>query len=242
MPRNRNQLIGARFGQQHQSYEHYAGIQKQVAQRLAAMLPDNINYPFKILEIGCGTGLLTAELLAKYPKASFDITDISPDMLQHCTKKFQGPNKSFFLLDAEDEKNAIWDNDYDLIISAMTLQWLELPLKTLERLRQKSDIYFATIGKDNFAQWYSILSEYDLENRKLNLLEWPGIIDEDRIDVTYKDASEFTTLLRKTGASLPQHALSNEEISRITKTLRHFNNMKNKSMTWHIVYGHMPKS
>ncbi|HEX4095209.1 MAG TPA: methyltransferase domain-containing protein, partial [Caulobacteraceae bacterium] len=68
-----------------ETYDAAAPVQRAVAARLAekiAALP--LPPKPRILEIGCGTGFLTAALRERLPGGEWLITDISPRMLDAC--------------------------------------------------------------------------------------------------------------------------------------------------------------
>ena len=73
------------FSDNAESYHDKATIQRKVSKSLAGILPKMENP--RILEVGCGTGILTEFLIKKYPNASFEITDISGSMLEECKKR-----------------------------------------------------------------------------------------------------------------------------------------------------------
>ena len=60
---HRSAAIAARFGAKADVYEDHAGLQAAIAARLAKHLPD-VDAP-KVLELGCGTGLLSRHLAEK---------------------------------------------------------------------------------------------------------------------------------------------------------------------------------
>ena len=79
--RARNAAIGARFGRAAARYEAHALAQppRRLAEDIARLdLPPRP----RILEIGCGTGLLTRELARRLGPADWTLTDISPAMLE----------------------------------------------------------------------------------------------------------------------------------------------------------------
>ena len=80
--RARNAAIGARFGRAAARYEAHAPAQR-AARRLAEDIA-RLDLPPRprILEIGCGTGLLTRELARRLGPADWTLTDISPAMLE----------------------------------------------------------------------------------------------------------------------------------------------------------------
>ncbi|WP_154399134.1 methyltransferase domain-containing protein, partial [Bordetella pertussis] len=74
--------IGQRFDRAAARYETHAEVQRHAAEQLAeriAALP--LPAEPRILEIGCGTGLLTRALARRLGRADWTITDIAPAML-----------------------------------------------------------------------------------------------------------------------------------------------------------------
>jgi len=76
-----------------------------------------------ILDIGAGTGLLSALLLQKYPMASITLMDISRNMLDVARERFAGnPHVRFLVADYSNEEIP---GRYDLICSALSIHHLE---------------------------------------------------------------------------------------------------------------------
>ena len=71
---NRSAAIAQSFGARAASYEENADLQRTVAKRLACLLPQ-LAAP-RVLELGCGTGLFSRHLLARYPDGAFVFTDL----------------------------------------------------------------------------------------------------------------------------------------------------------------------
>lgn len=101
-------------------YDQYGDVQANVANSLACDFPCHKNAA--ILEIGCGTGFLTAHLARKYAGHQLHITDVSPRMLEQTKSRFSGMSTRFFILDAEKEQTG---ETYDLITASMVCQWFE---------------------------------------------------------------------------------------------------------------------
>src|SRR5579862_6443089 len=58
--------------------EVQAYVAAQMAQRLKGLRPQSV------LEIGCGTGLLSQYLIQLFPHAALLLTDVAPAMLMQC--------------------------------------------------------------------------------------------------------------------------------------------------------------
>ena len=105
------ELIKKRFSKCITTYDENAKIQKRMAEKLFSLL-ERSNFD-KILEIGCGTGLLTKIAIDKLNFKSYTANDIVEDC-KDLIKKLS-PEIKFVQADIE---NAIKDsnNKYDLII------------------------------------------------------------------------------------------------------------------------------
>ncbi len=77
--------------------------------------------PRNILDLGCGTGNLTAAALQYYPTAQIHALDISGDILDECRQRFAGISnihyhqQDFNQLDFKDESS------FDLVISSIAI-------------------------------------------------------------------------------------------------------------------------
>lgn len=76
--------VKCRFRRSVESYEDNAYVQKAIVNRLYELLQDHLSYtPRKVLEIGCGTGLLTRKLLTALSSGQLFINDLVEEM---CSK------------------------------------------------------------------------------------------------------------------------------------------------------------
>ena len=67
------------------TYDAAAVLQREVAKRLSERLDYIKHQPARALDIGCGTGFITDDLLKRYPKAEIIALDVSLNMLQQTT-------------------------------------------------------------------------------------------------------------------------------------------------------------
>jgi len=124
-----NSPVAARFSAAASTYHRLAGIQRRVAVKLMELMPRR-PAPSRILEIGCGTGLLTEMLSRAFPSATIDAVDISPAMIKKARENLAG-NKLVNLIAADAEKLAE-TKKYPLIVSNCALHWME-PLQMIIR-------------------------------------------------------------------------------------------------------------
>ena len=100
----------------------------QTAAELAAAVP-NVR---RVLDLGAGTGLMSAFVRPRCPQAEFILADISVQMLAKAQERFCGlPNFHFIEQDltrlAPDDR--LPENDFDLIVSALAIHHLDNPQK-----------------------------------------------------------------------------------------------------------------
>ncbi|WP_440951333.1 class I SAM-dependent methyltransferase [Methanosphaerula subterraneus] len=76
-----------------------------------------------ILDIGAGTGLLSALLLEKYPKAKLTLLDFAEQMLNVARERFAGRTDVRYI--AGDYRDVDLGGGYDLICSALSIHHLQ---------------------------------------------------------------------------------------------------------------------
>src|SRR5215217_5696254 len=129
-----------RFGRSAAGYQARAGIQARMADSLMDLWGDR-PAPENILEFGCGTGLLTRALRARFDGASLLSTDASAGMLEEARAATQGPRHPDFVeQDASGAKPPAQvlalRAPYDLIASGAMVQWFPDLARHLEFTRE----------------------------------------------------------------------------------------------------------
>ena len=134
--------LAQQFSAAAERYDEWATAQAEIAARLMRQLPPEIA-PLLIVDLGCGTGLLSARLLERYPGASLIGIDLADGMVKHCRNNFQTmgvaalglkglkssfaePRARFIIGDVEDR--AMLVPQAELVVSSCVAQWFaDLP-------------------------------------------------------------------------------------------------------------------
>ena len=123
--------ISACFSKAASTYDTWAEPQRLIAEYLESKLPLHLPEG-KIIDLGCGTGLLTKMLNEAYPDRHIRGVDLAPGMIRICRKKWNKNGRlSFTVADAE---NFHPGNDpCSLIASSCTFQWFENQPESIRR-------------------------------------------------------------------------------------------------------------
>lgn len=153
-------LVAQAFGRA-QDYDAHAGVQQQVAASLAKAIGAAGCAPHpRVLEIGCGTGLLGAELIPLLPGADWLMSDLSPAMLARARARFAGRGTIAYRAMAYREMDGQApdvDGPFDLIASSLAFQWFDDLGASLARLRELLApgglLAFSTMIAGSFEEW-----------------------------------------------------------------------------------------
>ena len=162
-------------------YDQYAVVQRWMAERLLAYVSDwakGRSVP-RILEIGCGTGIVTAELIRLFPQAHITALDLSERMVEETRKRLgeDASNVTFIVADAEEwacahmlqEQKAHLSQKftYDVIVSSAVFQWFNEPQRTCQSLQQLLRSHglfaFATFAGDTFHELHQSFAAAELQ-------------------------------------------------------------------------------
>jgi malonyl-CoA O-methyltransferase len=199
-------MIG--FDEQAEVYDSVAHVQAEVAGRLAARLSGR---PLRILEVGCGTGLLSEHLAVRFPEAELLLTDISPQMLMQAERRM-GVAAKYRAMDGQWPDAAL--GQFDLIVSSLTFQWFDDLPGALQRLSgmlaPRGTLAFATLGRGSFAAWRQAHEEMGLpcglrDYVRVSEFPWPsgcaGRIIVETIEEHHVDGRGFIRGMKELGAA-----------------------------------------
>jgi malonyl-CoA O-methyltransferase len=239
----RSAAIAHSFGARAAAYDDHADLQRSVAKRLSRLLPP-LAAP-RVLELGCGTGLFSRHLLARYPDGTFVLTDLAPSMVEQCRRNLAGSGKQRVGFEVMDAARPTADGAFGLIAMSMTLHWLADPEAALATLRKRlapnGELVFATIGGESFPEWRDALRLQGLPSGLLDTRALPGIVDEERL-VIDADTLGFLRRMKAVGGLTPREGYAPLPAGALRRAIRAADEMHGGRITWHIVYGRLTAS
>ena len=146
------------------TYDDHAFLQREIADRLLARLQDIRLAPKRTLDVGCGTGYVTAKLAARDPAAQLIALDLAPAMLRHTRSRLGTPtwlDKLFraapmhYAVCADAEVLPIAGESIDLAVSNLTLQWCDpekIAREMMRVLRPQGLFMFTSLGPDTLKE------------------------------------------------------------------------------------------
>jgi len=239
----RSAAVAQSFGARAACYDEHADLQHAVAARLSRLLPPHVAP--RVLELGCGTGLFSRQLLARYPHGTFLLTDLAPAMVERCRRNLAPMGKQRVSFEVMDAARPIVDGRFDLIAMSMTLHWLADPVAALNALRRRLTaggvLVYATINGGSFPEWRDVLGRQGLPVGLLDIPNLPGIVDEERL-VADRDALGFLKRIKAIGGLTPREGYTPLPPGKLRRAIRTADERHGGRVTWHIVYGRLAAS
>ncbi|MDX2471343.1 MAG: methyltransferase [SAR324 cluster bacterium] len=244
--------IAQRFSGASASYDQAATVQKTAALWLwTHLFPTKITG--KILEVGCGTGILSEKIVAHYPKNEIVLSDLSETMMKKCRAQV-APHETlnFKALNGQDIQT---EEEYAAIFTSFTLQWvldLSLSLKSiLKALKPKGVLVAAVQGAGSYPEWKAACERLNLPflgNPLPRLQKIEEILKGEQIELHcekitshYPKAIDFFKDLKRLGASTStsNSALAYKDFKAL---LAELDNKQETTMTTEVIYFKLTKS
>jgi len=247
-------------------YESSAVLQRNVCKELLQRLDLTNIKPSVVLDVGCGTGWGTQDLLKKYKKAKVLSLDLSPEMLKQ-TKSKGGWLRKPALICADAEDIPLQDESVDLIFSNLMLQWCDYKKVFAEfkrLLKPDGLLMFSTFGPDTLKElkksWEQVDSHahvndftdmHDLGDELIQAGLAEPVMDMDLLTLTYQDVKSVMLDLKSIGANT---ILKNQKKAveqglvtpgKLKRVITHYEKYRKNGVipaSYEIVYGHAWKT
>jgi malonyl-CoA O-methyltransferase len=198
-----------------------------------------------VLELGCGTGLFSRHLLARYQDGAFVLTDLAPSMVEQCRRNLLRVSRTRVIFEVMDATRPKVEGPFDLVATSMTLQWLADPATVLSTLRERlapgGALVFATISGKSFPEWREALTTQGLPIGLPDIPELPGIVHEERL-VRDSNALGFLRRMKAIGGLTPREGYAPLSAGALRRAIRAADENHGGRITWHIVYGRIAAS
>lgn len=194
------------------TYNENAVIQKNICKHLTELVNAHAQCSFdNVLEIGCGTGLMTECLIDNFNIGNIVLNDIVEDMSSEIHSLFESKLFSRFDFLPGDAEKFELESKFDLIISASTFQWFQDIDKVLSNMNNMLNtdglFVFNTFASDNFCEIKTIkeggLEYKSFEEMEDSLSKYFTIVhsEQTRQELHFNSVMDILKHLRLTGVN-----------------------------------------
>ncbi len=251
--------VRASFDRAAPQYDAVAVLQREVGQRLLERLDLVRLVPETILDVGCGTGAITAELMGHYRRARVYGLDLAPAMLAIARERSSWLRKLRCIC-ADAEALPVADASIDLVFSNLALQWcedLDQVFREFRRvLRPGGLVMFTTLGPDTLMELRRSWSEadghthvnafmdmHDVGDALLRARLAEPVMDVERLTLTYDSLAELMRDLKTLGAhnlnaGRPRSLTGKGRLRAAAAAYERFRQDGRLPASYEVVYGH----
>lgn len=232
-----------------EGYDSAATVQRLAARQLVTRLERVLDgrKPARILEIGCGTGLLTRQLARHWPDARIVATDFAPHMLERA-RHHASASTVFKLMDAASPTE---EGPFDVICGNLVMQWLEQPGQALERLggllAPGGVLAVSALLDGTFAEWKTACMREGMQAatprypKPAQIQEWvpwlyAGLWEQQSCVQVFATGLDFVRHLKATGASVAPPGSLPMGAGTLQRVARHLD-QSGRAVTWELAYG-----
>jgi malonyl-CoA O-methyltransferase len=234
-------------------YHKHAVVQRKSAKKLIHFLGEPESLPEgPILELGCGTGFLSRELMQVFPNREIILSDSSENMLKICRDYL--PRLKNVQFKQWDARALSADAPvYSMTASNFVVQWIQNPGKILNHLlritRSGGQLLAAFPGAHSFPEWKQAADELGLPCTANDLPDRENIVEalsgEDRqvscrkeiITQQFERAGDFFRHLKETGAGY-QNKSQHLEAGELKILMDYWDSRRKDGITvsWEVIY------
>jgi len=231
------------FSKHVKTYDRHAQLQRSMAERLAATIPNP--FPKKVLEIGCGTGVFTRHLLARSP-STLILNDIAPPMIEHLQNHLEVPSNSRILAGNAER---IRIPKVNLIAGNAVFQWFQNPQSTLQRFYKSLDkegyLAFSTFGPKTLEEFRNT-AQFQGPTHLLSQKRWKTLLTQTGFElltfetetrqIFFEDTKALIKNLQQIGAT-PLRILKPGELRQLIREYdREYSSPQGVYTNWELFY------
>lgn len=242
------------------SYDGAAVLQLEIANRMSDRLDYIKQQPKRVLDVGCGTGFITKDLLNRFPKADVIALDIAHSMAKKSQAQGGWLRKPKAIC-ADAENLPLKEGSIDFVISSLMLQWSNDLAKAFTGFRHvlapNGLLLFSTFGPETLKEIRQSWSEVDDRPHTSQFLDMHEIgdallqagfqdpvTDMEMITMTYANVRQLMRDIKQIGASNTDSGRSKglmgkAKLKAFESAYEQFKTDEGLyPATWEIIYGH----
>ncbi len=243
-----------------ESYDGAAVLQREIAKRMGQRLDYIIQQPKRVLDVGCGTGYITEDLLKRYPKAEIVALDLAHSMARKTQLHGTWLRKPKVVC-ADAESLPLAENSIEMIISSLMLQWSNDLNKVFTGfhhvLAPNGLLLFSTFGPETLTEirqsWSKVDNHphtsdfpdmHEIGDALLQAGFQDPVTDMEMITMTYSNVRQLMRDIKQIGASNTDSKRSKGLMgkARLKAFENAYENFKTEEglypASWEIIYGH----
>ena len=257
-------LLRRSFEKAAAGYDAAAVLQHEVCRRMLSRLDYVKLAPAAILDAGCGTGNVIAELRARYPRAALYAFDIALGMVRRACARLTWWNRvrgrGVVPVCGDIERLPLRAAAVNMVWSNLALQWVNEPPRAFAELRRVlapggllmfstfgpdtlKELRAAYRGTDHYTHVNQFIDMHDLGDMLVHAGFADPVMDMEYITLTYSDARALMRDLKAIGA----HNVTNGRrlgmtvratLAAVERNYAGFRRDGRLPATFEVIYGH----
>ncbi|MFN3234099.1 MAG: malonyl-ACP O-methyltransferase BioC [Gammaproteobacteria bacterium] len=136
------QKIRRCFNKAANTYDEHCFLQREIGESTISLLKNNVDQVSSMLDLGCGTGIITEKLVNAIKHDRCYAMDISDALIARAQQRIPLKQAQIFIGDFD--KIPLKDTSQDVAFSSMAIQWSLDVKKTFQEIRRvlKNEKYF----------------------------------------------------------------------------------------------------